>query len=250
MLAGQNTSKKVLLYIALWFIIWAIVFEFILPVNKFLPAPTVLIRAFGSLWTDYNLGVNLLSSVSVIYFSLVISFFLIRFLREIFFRGRGFLFNFLVSLEWFAEFIPGVIIGMLLIFWYPQSDYTEFVFVFLLVFTSLGITLFKLRENINADYREAAVSLGVGKSELSLIEFNSLLPLLAKSFSELHFYVWTMLIVFEFINRSFGIGYILRQALEYKDLSAFTASLVVIGITIYAGTKVLHYLRLKFIFWK
>ncbi len=249
MTAGEGYPKKLFIYIAAWFIIWAVVFEFIVPVNKFLPAPSVLIRAFGSLWTDYRLGINLLSSVSVLYVSLALSFFLVSYLRELFFRGRGLLFNILLSLEWFAEFVPGIIIGILLVFWFPGSDYTEFLFLFCLCFASLGISLFKLRDQINKGYREAAVSLGIKGRELSKVEFNSVLPVLAGSLDRLHYYAWTMLIIFEFINRSYGLGAVLRNALEYKDLSAFTASLVVTGVIIYAGNRLLDLLLEKYVHW-
>ena len=249
MTAGENTTRKILPYVAAWFIIWALLFEFLLPVNRFLPAPSVLLRSFGDLWRDYNFGANLLSSVSVIYVSLAVSFFLLKYLRNVFLSGKGILFNILLSLEWFAEFVPGIIIGMLLIFWFPQSDYTELIFIFLLVFTSSSISLFKLRKSVNKDYRDAGRSLGLKGRQLSLVEYNSVLPKLIASMMKLHFYAWTMLIIFEFINAAFGIGNVLRQALEYRDLSAFTASMVIIGITIYLGTLLLRYLESKFFSW-
>jgi ABC-type nitrate/sulfonate/bicarbonate transport system permease component len=114
----------------------------------------------------------------------------------------------------------------------------------------MSIRINDLGRSVNTDYTNAALTLGMRKKEISLIEFNSLMPRFTENIFDLHLYVWTMLIIFEFIKGGLGLGFMLRQAFEYKDLAAFFAAAFVIGITVYSGSLILKHLRNKYFSWE
>ena len=225
-------------------------FEFILPANQILPSPSVVILSFGALWHVYKLPVNFLITVSVVYFSLLIAYTVIYLLRNFLIKHTHILSEFIFSLNLFSKYIPGIIFGLFLLFWFPLSPYIEFVFAFGTAFFSL---LIKLREEVaavNAEYIESAISLGAG-SELvrKKIIWNSAQPGLIRHLFDLHFYIWTVLIVFEYFKGQYGLGNIFRTALQYGDLSALFTNTIIIAITIYLGSHLIRYVRYKFFNW-
>jgi ABC-type nitrate/sulfonate/bicarbonate transport system permease component len=58
-----------------------------------------------------------------------------------------------------------------------------------------------------------------------------------------------MLIFFEFANYGNGFGSIFRRALEFKDLSALVAAMIVLGIIIFLGATIIKFSKNKFFFW-
>jgi taurine transport system permease protein len=105
-------------------------------------------------------------------------------------------------------------------------------------------------ENVNEEYISSAQSLGVNENEITrFIVWKNILPRLTEHLFNLHFYLWSMLIIFEFIKGGLGLGLIFRQALEYKDLSAIFSAFLITGISIYFGTLILKYIGNKFVFW-
>ncbi len=234
--------RKIYYFLLTYFLLWIILFEFILPVNQILPKPSTIIESFPDLWNDYKLLLNYLSTISVVYISIFLSFFCVKILSPYIKEKDNFISVFINSLEWFSEFIPGILIALLLIFWFPDSEYIEFVFAFATSFTSLIIKFQNESENADEEYIVAAQSLGLNESELTKqIIWKNIQPKLMAHILSLHFYIWTMLIVFEFIKGGLGLGVIFRRALEYKDLSAIFSVFLITGLTIYFGNLILKY---------
>lgn len=59
-------KSKIVLTVTLIFI-YILLFQFILPVNKVLPKPSLLIESFIIIWSDYNLLTSLAVTSTVIY---------------------------------------------------------------------------------------------------------------------------------------------------------------------------------------
>ncbi|RPI73293.1 MAG: ABC transporter permease subunit [Ignavibacteriales bacterium] len=246
----KSYLKKIYYFILAYFLLWILLFEFILPVNNFLPKPSIVIESFPDMWTEYNLPSHYLSSVGVIIISLFLAYQLVKILSPYLIEKENFVSLFINSLEWFSEYIPGIVIGFLLIFWLPDSEYAEFIFAFATAFTSIMIKFQNESENVNEEYILSAKSLGLNQNKISrLIIWNNVKPKLISHLFSLHFYIWLMLIVFEFIKGGLGLGVIYRRALEFKDLSAIFSVFIITGITIFLGTLILKFIRKKFAFW-
>jgi NitT/TauT family transport system permease protein len=232
-----------------YFILWILLFEFILPVNKILPKPSIVLQSFDDLWNVYNLPLNYISTITVIYLSISLAFLFLRILSPLILKSN-FISNFILSLEWFSRYLPGIITGMLLIFWFPDSEYIEFIFAFLAILFSLIIKFQKELKNVEKEYINSLLSLGAGESFIfSNVVWKSIQPSLLKHILTIHFYLWILIIAFEYIKGGYGVGSIYRTALEFKDLSAFFSISLITGITIFLGHFLIEFLKNKFFFW-
>ncbi len=243
--------KNYKIYLLTYFLLWIILFEFLLPPNNVLPKPSIVLLSFGDLRKDYELPVNYLSTITSIYVSLLAAYFLIRMLVIYLIKSGSRLPDFIFSLEWFSEFIPGIVIGMLLIYWFPDSEYIEFIFAFITAFASMMIKMQNEVLTVPKEYIYSAASLGINDNMISrYVKWKAVQPQLIKHIFTLHFYLWSMIIAFEFIKGGYGLGSVLRDALAYRDLSALFSTFVIIGLTIYIGGLVIRYLKNKFFSWR
>lgn len=250
MVSGSTSSKNILYFLVAYLILWILLFEFILPVNEILPKPSIVILSFGALWNVYHLPINFLSTVSIIYLSIAVSYLLIFLLKGFLIKNNHLVKNFFISLHWFSIYIPGIVLGLFLIYWFPNSFIITFVFALCIVFFSI-VNKFQMElSHINHNYVDSAKSLGADEKIISnKIIWNSIQHKLADHIIEMHYYLWTVLIIFEFIKGEYGLGVIFKQALNYKDLSALFSASIITGITLFAGLQALKYLRNKFFHW-
>ena len=242
--------NRIYYFLLAYLILWIILFEFILPVNRILPKPSIVVQSFGALWSDYNLPINFLSTITVVYISLAISYFFLKWLSPILAKANNPVSGFILSLEWFSEYIPGIIIGLLLIYWFPKSEIIEFIFAFGTAFSSLVIKFQKESGKISNEYIYAAESLGVSEKLVTReVKWKVIQPKIMKHIFYLHFYIWTLLIAFEFIKGGYGLGSIFKSSLEFNDISVLFSTIVITGFTVYIGNSILKYIRNKFFFW-
>lgn len=237
-------------FLLIYLFLWIVLFEFVLPVNKFLPKPSIVVESIVDLITKYNLLYHLVSSVVVIYFSMLFSYLLIAAMRSALIKKKNILTDFIMSLEWFSEYVPGIAIGLILIYWFPDSNYIEFIFAFAASFTSLLIRLQKLTSKAPESYSLAARSLGMKEDKInSKIIWKAVQPNLTEHLISLHFYLWSMLIAFEYIKGGLGVGVVFRDALSFNDLSALFSTFILIGLTIFAGQFFLKKIKEKYFNW-
>lgn len=240
-------NKSTIYYVLGYFIIWAVLFEIILPANNILPSPSIVWQSFSALWEDYNLPANFLNTVSSVYLSVTAAYFLVHAISHFLLDGRNILADFIDSLNWFSNYLPGIVIGMLIIFWFPDSYYIEFIFVFFTAFSSFVIFLRREIGNVPAEFTDAARSLGVPEKKIARqVTWKAMHADMFEHILELHLYLWPMIIAFEFIKGGYGLGTIFRLALKYRDLSALFSIFLVTGLTIYLGTFIIRYFKNKF----
>ncbi len=246
----KNAVKNLHKLLILYFILWILLFEFILPVNNILPKPSVVLLSFGALWSDYKLPVNFLSTICAVYFSLAIAYLIVWLLSEFLIKQNHFISDFLLSLHWFSIFIPWIILGLFLIYWFPASELVKYIFSFLIAFFSIMTHLKEEFGNVKREYIESAISLGANeKTVAKKIIWKSIQPQLFKRINFLQFQLWSLTIIFEYISGGYGLGNIYRHALNYRDLSAIFTITIIIGITIFLGTQLIKYLKNKFYHW-
>lgn len=247
---NKNSNKYLWIYPAVYFMLWIFLFEFILPVNNILPKPSIVLESAGALWNDYNFLFNLLSTISSVYISLFAAFFLIRFFLPAIGRNNQ-IFHFILSLEWFSHYVPGLVLGLFLIYWFPDSEFIEFIFAFLTAFLSLVIKINQSLKNVPDEYISSIRSLGAEDTFVTKnVVWKLIQPVLFKHLFQLHLYLWLILIAFEFIKGGLGIGVIFKEALFYRDLSTIFLSAFLSGIIIYLGTLLIRFLQKKFFNWR
>ncbi|MBZ0199841.1 MAG: ABC transporter permease subunit, partial [Ignavibacteriaceae bacterium] len=212
-------NKYLWIYPTAYFVLWVLLFEFILPANNILPKPSTVIESVGTLWSEYNLLYNLLSTIGAIYISIFLAYFVVRFFVHVIGRDNH-LFHFIFSLEGISRYIPGLVLGIFLIYWFPNSELVEFIFAFLTAFLSFTIKINDELRNIPDEYVNSIRSLGAEEFFIRKnIIWKILQPGIIKHAFLIHKFLWITLIAFEFIKGGFGIGVIFKKALQYNDLA-------------------------------
>ena len=245
-----HSNKKYIFFLSGFLVIGIIIFEFVLPPNHFLPRPSIALLSIIALFQDYQLLLNMFSSISAIYFSSIFAGLFIWIIRRHLFMNKN-IFGFIaISLKWIARIVPGILLGLFLILWFPNSESSKYILILFISFTYLFQKAENELKKVNCEFIDAAVSLGAGKNFIfEKVCWKVIEPALTEALTELHFYLWSILIMFELINGGSGLGAVLRSALLYKDLSALFISVIIICIIILIGAALIKYLKKKFIFW-
>jgi hypothetical protein len=245
-----HSDRKYIYFLSGFLLFWIILFEFILPPNQILPKPSIVVVSIISLFRDYQFLVNLFSSVAAIYFSSIVAGLFIWIFRRYLINNKN-LFGYLAfSLEWISGIVPGILMGLFLIIWLPDSEFIKYIFIFFACFTFLISKIENELKKVDSEFIDAAVSLGAGKNFLSdKVYWKIVEPALAESLKGLHFYLWSMLMWFEMIKGGYGVGGVLKTAIQYKDLAGFFASVLIICLIIFIGASIIKYFKNKFVFW-
>lgn len=231
-------------------IIYAVLFDFLFPLNKVLPGFVLIFESIGALFTTYQLPFNLFYTASGIYVSILAAYLIIYLtagnIIEVFKNNKDTLKS--ISILQYIP-LPGIII--IFIFWFPASNLAEYIFsisyslIFLCKIVLLNI------KTVRKEYIISAQSLRISTSQIySKIYWKSVQPAVFKSLSSLHTSLWTIMIFYEFIKGDLGIGYIYRLALEYNDVSILLTLSLIIGLVVFTGNFVIKILYRKIIFWE
>lgn len=246
----KAAAKNIYKYIIAYFVLWVLLFEFILPVNNILPKPSVVLMSFGALWSYYKLPYNFIITISAVYLSIMVAYYLTSLLSVYIIRRNHFVYDFLSSLHWFTTYVPAIIFGIFFIYWLPGSAYIEYLFAFLIALFSIVIKVKEEAVKVKREYIDSAISLGVGNDVIAKkIIWKSMQPSIIDYLITLQFKIWSVLIVFEFIKGGYGLGRIYRLALDYKDLSALFTVSVITGVIIFIVAQLIKYFKNKFYRW-
>jgi len=236
--------------VLLYFLLWILLFELILPVNNIFPKPSIVFQSLFDLVKTYQLGWNYLSTVSAIYFPLILAYYLVQILFPIILQ-KNVISDIILSVEWFSRYIPGIILAMILIYWFPQSEITKFIFVFLISFTSFMFRSKNLAENLDSEYSLVLKSFGIGaNSILRNVIWKTIQPELMAHIIRQNIYLWAFVVIFEYVNLGFGIGTILKKILQFRDLSALVMIFIIIGSSIFISTQLFKFIKNKVYSWK
>lgn len=245
-----NKTKINFYLIIIIVIIWTILTELLFKGSQIFPSPSLIIISFIDLFTNYNFLINLISSISVIYISIFLTITIIR-IKFPFFNYNSTIIKYLMQIPSFFLFVPGIMIAVLLIYWFGDNYLIK---LFYTVFITL---LFSYQIILNFDSSEivnqinAVKSLGVSDSLIRRkIIWKFMEPEILKNLLEKHLYLWSTVIAFEFIQNSYGIGSVLRSALEFNDLSIIISLIILLSIIVFIGEKLLRFINEKYFFWK
>lgn len=239
-------SKYSLLFFWIIFIlVYVIVFEYIFPSNKILPRPSLLLDSVKPLQEDYNILSNFLFSFSGIYLILIVGYFLFR-LSAIYLTG--FLISFSNTIKFLSSFKYFPLLGAIAIFilWFPYSFLSEYIFYLIITFTFLLTALQKERINVKHEYIDSIISIAGNKSNvINEITFKNCEPEVFHSLRVLHILLWSAMLIFEFVKAQSGLGFLIRNALLYRDLSVLFLLTVLIFIIISLGDFIIKFIYKK-----
>lgn len=246
---NRNTKTKFTFLIVLIFVYTAL-FEFILPVNKVLPKPSLLLEASISVWTDYHLLQALAITSTVIYISLLIGYF-ITVLKSSFIIRASYEFPGSIETLKLFRYFPPFFIAILFVFWFEDSIYAEFLFALIAVTFMLSNKLYSEAKNVKQEYLLVSKNLGIPQSKIySKVVWKAVEPEVFRSLLNVHYFLWVIIMIYEFIGNIGGFGGVYRSALLFNDYSAFISVAILISIIIWLGNYVITLIYDKYFSWK
>jgi len=237
-------SKKLLLVVSMIFI-YIVIFEFVLIPIKFIPKPSILFDSFISLWDSYNLAALLFSTTSIIYLSLVIGYFLIsissKYLLKIVYEFPGMM-NLSVPFKYFSIFFFALLFNL----WFSNSLTAEFFFAILVVISFLLSVLNKSSKKTKEEYILTAKSLGLNNNEIyGKVIWKEIEPTIFGGLTALHVSLWMIILIYEFVGKTDGIGSLYYSAYFYNDIGAVVALGILTSLLILIGNMIIKFLHRK-----
>ncbi|MEJ5350153.1 MAG: ABC transporter permease subunit [Melioribacteraceae bacterium] len=229
--------------------VYILLFEFILPVNKVLPKPSLLIESFSSIWLDYNLLTSMALTTTAVYLSLILSFAVIFFLSKQFIYYIISFKDIYDSIE-FYKYIPSLFAVIIFVYWFNDSILAEFIFGFVFASALLKISLFDELKNIKEEYYIAARNMGLNEKEIfKKVIFRSLEPALFKKLIKIHYSLWMIILIYEYIDGN-GFGGAYKKILLYGDFAGIFVLTIIISLLIWIGSLLLKFIQAKYFFWE
>ncbi len=228
--------------------VYLILFEFILPVNKVLPQPSQILESFAESWNVYVMFQSIVSTTSVIYVSMLLAYLLILGVLKI--APTLFASVELSSIKP-MKYIPFIFPVLLFLFWFGASIWGEFFFAFVLVSALLKLEAANRLKNINREYLDVAVNLGLSRHEAAKKIVPKILGKhLYHELAEKHYLIWMVILFYEFAEKGNGLGGIYYRALYYNDFVFLFVVTIIITLLIWVGEKILVVIEAKYFNWE
>ncbi len=242
--------KDKLRLIAVLIFVYIVLFEFILPINKLLPKPSLLAESIVDIWSDYNFLESLASTTTVIYLSLLISYVTIHFKSPYLIKLKFELPELLGSLKIFRYF-PAFFFAIIFIYWFGDSFIAEIVFGIIVSTLLLSFEVINQVKMVNNNYLDVARNLGLNGIRLySKVAYKNIQPFIFFKLQHIHYYLWVLIMIYEFVGRINGLGGVYYYALTYRDFTALFSFALIISILILLGDIILKYINEKIFFWE
>ncbi len=242
-------KSKIVLTVTLIFI-YILLFQFILPVNKVLPKPSLLIESFIIIWSDYNLLTSLAVTSTVIYLSLILSSIVIYWLGKVII---------MIAMEYrnsyelvqLLKYFPAFFFAIIFVYWFGNSIWGELLFAFCISLFFLKRNIFDLSINVKETYIITAKNLGLLNNEIySDVIKKAIFPKLYNSLKPIHNYLWIIILIYEFISQKNGLGGVYYTALLYNDFTALFSVAILISLLIWIGDFMINFITKKIFFWE
>ena len=246
----KNQSLRILFFVCLvLFFLWIILFEYIFPLNRFIPSPSLVFLSFVDLFSKYDFLLNIVSTLASIYMPMFLALVLLKFSFG-FIDPESPIIKLISSSQLLFKFIPGLLLGVLLIYWFPQEEWTKFLFSFFIALSIIWNKAFTINENKFQHYKDYAQSLGIKKYQIrTKVIWKMVEPRIIEELAVRNIYIWTTILAFEYIQRMNGAGEILRLSLKFNDISIIFALIIFLAVIISLCFKILNFIKNKFYFW-
>lgn len=247
-----STKVKIFVFV---FAIYLILFEFLFPANGVFPPVSVIFLSVNELVEHYNFMSNLASTFAAVYISILGNYLVTKFLFAIivWMKEEKFFEQSEITQSILSTFfnIPFILITLLILVWLPDLIYDKYIIATLL---SLPQSLNKVFENKNSDKKEYYYfykSLGIKSNQvMNKVIFRLSEPKLLLSLIKNHSFIWSVILITEFIQQQQGIGGILFTVFKYQDISLIFTIALLLSILVSIVQKILILLYDKIYFWK
>ncbi len=242
--------------LALAFVSWGIVvlvwfglthWEILPPFS--LPKPMGVIRAFGKLWTEYDLLGNVVES----WWRIAQAFFWCAIIAI----PLGVL---MASFRWLFELINPVAAPMrampltaflpAFIALFGMDETMKVAFLWFGMFFYLLAVVVEEANRVDNALLETAYTLGAKRRHALWLMFRASFPAIFSSFRILYDIGWTYVILAEMVNARKGVGYMVEAARKVLDFERVYAGIIAIGIAAFLFRFLLTFLERHLFPWR
>lgn len=231
-------------------LIYLVLFEFIWITQSVIPKPSLIIESFLSLWSEYKLLTAFFETTAIIFPAILIAIVLLEIIVNLFSRtieSFSGIFNITAPFKYFSI----LFVALLLNYTFPESFLAEFLFAILFVLSKLLKMVLDEYSSIAEEYILTAKSLGLSKNKIfTQVIWKSLKPKIYFKLTSLHVQLWAVVLIYEFVGSSIGMGSIYRLAFNYNDILAILSLGIFISLVIFVINSILNIVVSKLIFWK
>lgn len=243
---SKQTIKNIKFIFSL-VIIYVLVFELIISDNKYIPSPLVLSESILHIITVYNFFFALLFSFSIVYLSILLSFFIVYYFRGaliknlIKYRNKT---NLLSIFKYFPAFFVIIIFSV----WFKENNTAEIVFCFLVSFFMLLKKINKLIIDVKEEHIIFAHQINP-KRIFSEVYWKSIFPKLYSYLYELQVYLWILILIYEFVSETRGVGFVYKLAFNYNDIGGLFSISIIMSIVLLLCNLFIKNFEKKKIYW-
>lgn len=214
-----------------------------------LPKPMGVIRAFGKLWTEYDLLGNVFQSwwriAQAFFWSALVAI------------PLGIL---MASFRWLFELVNPVAAPMrampltaflpAFIALFGMDETMKVAFLWFGMFFYLLAVVVEEANRVDNALLETAYTLGAKKRNALWLIFRACFPSIFASFRILYDIGWTYVILAEMVNARKGVGYMVEAARKVLDFERVYAGIIAIGIAAFLFRFLLTFLESKLFPWR
>src|SRR5580765_133508 len=214
-----------------------------------LPKPMGVIRAFGKLWTEYDLLGNVVES----WWRIAQAFFWCAVVAI----PLGVL---MASFRWLFELINPVAAPMravpitaflpafIALFGMDETMKVSFLW-FGMFFYLLAVVVEEVKR-VDESLLETAYTLGATRGQVLWLMFRASFPSIFSSFRILYDIGWTYVILAEMVNARRGVGYMVEAARKVLDFERVYAGIIAIGFAAFLFRRLLTLLEDRLFPWR
>jgi NitT/TauT family transport system permease protein len=214
-----------------------------------LPKPMGVIRAFGKLWTEYDLLGNVVES----WWRIAQAFFWCAIIAI----PLGIL---MASFRWLFELINPVAAPMrampltaflpAFIALFGMDETMKVAFLWFGMFFYLLAVVVEEANRVDNALLETAYTLGAKRRHALWLVFRASFPAIFSSFRILYDIGWTYVILAEMVNARKGVGYMVEAARKVLDFERVYAGIIAIGIAAFLFRFLLTFLERRLFPWR
>jgi len=214
-----------------------------------LPKPIGVVRAFGELWTEYDLLGNVMKS----WWRIAQAFFWCTIVAI----PLGIL---MASFRWVFELVNPVAAPMrampitaflpAFIALFGMDETMKVAFLWFGMFFYLLAVVVEEANKVDNSLLETAYTLGAKNYHVLWLMFRASLPAVFSSFRILYDIGWTYVILAEMVNARKGVGYMVEAARKVLDFERVYAGIVAIGIAAFLFRFLLTFLEKRLFPWR
>lgn len=230
--------------------VYIVLFEFILKANKVLPKPSLLADSFISIWKDYDLLFALIITTTVVYLAVIIGYGILFLIKNVLCRIY-FSYPALLAASRIFKYFPAFFYAVMFDYWFQGSYFAEFGFAIIAFVSLITVSFIESIKDVKEEYILFARELKLkDETVFSKVIWNYCRPSLYKTMKKYNFYLWVIILLFEYIANIEGLGRVYNQMLAFKDLAGLVAVALIMAVIIYASNKLIGYISSKLIHWK